>query len=161
MQHHPPCSREVFRHWWVTIIKTPKVRKMTQASLFDSFYASHQNERVSYVADFADCPCCHFQFINKLIRELDVRERRRGCAEEKYWIHFKRNCRKYQKNPITTGLTDLFWNGHSKATKEQYHNMWWCYSQIILSSLTFLSTWHKRKNTSLCSWNLNWQSSYI
>lgn len=58
---NPPCSREVFRHWWVTIIKTPKVRKMTQASLFDSFYASHQNERVNYVADFADRPCCHFQ----------------------------------------------------------------------------------------------------
>lgn len=34
---------------------------MTQASLFDSFYASHQNERVNYVADFADRPCCHFQ----------------------------------------------------------------------------------------------------
>lgn len=38
IQHHLPWSREVFRHWWVTIIKTPKVREMTKATLFDSFY---------------------------------------------------------------------------------------------------------------------------
>ncbi len=52
MQHHPPRSREVFRHWWVTIIKTPKVRKMTKATLFDSFYASYHNKTVNYVADY-------------------------------------------------------------------------------------------------------------
>lgn len=85
MQHHPPCSRDVFRHWWVTIIKTPKVRKMTKATLFDSFYASDPDKTVNYVADCADrpyCPC--LKLINKLSKELDIREWRGGCAEEKY-----------------------------------------------------------------------------
>lgn len=87
MQHHPLCSSEVFRHWWVTIIKTPKVRKMTKATLFDSFYASHHNETVNYVADCADRPYCSFlKLINTLSRELDIRERRGGCAEEKYCV---------------------------------------------------------------------------
>lgn len=113
MQHHPPCSREIFRHWWVTIIKTPKVRKMTKATLFDSFYVSYHNETVNYVADCADRPYCPFlKLINKLLRELDIRERRGGCAEEKYCVSFKKNCRKHQNNPITTGLTGLCWNMH-------------------------------------------------
>lgn len=84
MQHHPPCSREVFRHWCVTIIKTPKVRKMTKATLFDSFYASCHNETVNYVADCADRPVCPvLKLINKHIRELEFRETRWGGALKK------------------------------------------------------------------------------
>lgn len=58
---------------------------MTKATLFDSFYASYHNETVNYVADCADRPRCPFlKLINTLIRELDIRERRGGRAEEKY-----------------------------------------------------------------------------
>lgn len=38
MQHHIQCSSEVFRHWWVTIIKTPKVSgKWLRPPFFDSY----------------------------------------------------------------------------------------------------------------------------
>lgn len=103
MQHRPPCSREVFRHWWVTIIKTPKVRKMTKATLFDSFYASHHNETMNYVADCADCPCCPFLIlINKLMRELDIRERRGGVC----WT--KTLCFTSRKTVANTRTTQLW-----------------------------------------------------
>lgn len=140
MQHHPPCSREVFRHWWVTIIKTPKVRKMTKATLFDSFYASYRNETVNYVADCADRPVCPFlKLINKHIRELDIRETGGGVRWRKHVpFHLKENCHKLHNDPITTGLTVLCSNRDCFFKKEdQYHNMW-CYNQAILSFLTFL-----------------------
>lgn len=132
MQRHPPCSREVFRHWWVTIIKTPKVRKMTKATLFDSFYASRHNETVNYVADCADRPVCPFlKLINKHIRETGGGVRWRKHVP----FHLKKNCHKLHNDPITTGLTVLCSNRDFK--KDQYHNMW-CYNQVILSFLTFL-----------------------
>lgn len=96
MQHHPPCSRGVFRHWGVTTIKTPKVRKMTKATLCNSFYASYHNETMSYVADCAECPYFPtLKLINKPIRDLNIRKRSGGSAEEKILFDIKKNGHKH------------------------------------------------------------------
>lgn len=51
-------------------------------------------------------PCCSFlKLINKLIGELDIEERRGGVPKKNIVFHFKKNCRKHQNDPITTGLT--------------------------------------------------------
>lgn len=125
---------------------------MTKATLFDSFYASRHNETVNYVADCADRPVCPFL---KLINE-HIRETGGGVRSRKHVpFHLKKNCHKFHNDPITTGLTVLCSNRDFK--KDQYHNMW-CYNQVILSFLTFLKHLapNKKKQTSLCSWNLNW-----
>ncbi len=156
MQHHPPCSREVFRHWWVTIIKTPKARKMTKATLIDSFYASYLDETLNYVADCADRPCCPFvTLINKLTRELDIRERRGGVCWRKIFVSFQENCRKHQNNPITTGLTSLCWCRLSKTTKRaiSQHVMLQPDNFVISNISKHLA---QMKTPHFFFWNLNW-----
>lgn len=109
---------------------------------------------MNYVADCAARQCCPFlKLINEPFRELDIRKWRQGgrVLTINVVFHLKDNCCKNKNNPITTGLVGLCRNRHSKITKEQCQNMWW-YSQIflfLLSFLTFLSTWHKRKHPTL------------
>lgn len=161
MQHHPSCSREVFRHWWVTIIKTPKVRKMTKATLFDSFYASYHDETLNYVADCADHPCCPFlKLINKLIQSWTLGRGDGGVCWRNILFFISRKLSQTPKQsnynwPDKFVLKQAFKNNKRAISQ---HVMLQPDSFVISNISKHLA---QKKTPHFFSWNLNWELSYI
>lgn len=146
MQHHPPRSREVFRHWWVTIIKTPKVRKMTKATLF----LIHFMLRI--ILKQWCCRLCRPPLLPLPQTNQQAPQRAGHQAEERgvCWrkilcFIFKKNCWKY----IRTIQLPLAWQVcvETGILKQEKSNITTCdvTARSFLSFLTFLSTWHTKK----------------
>lgn len=168
MQHHPSCSREVFRHWWVTIIKTPKVRKMTKATL--SWFI------LCFIPWWNTELCCRLcrppllplpQINQQAHSELDIRERRGeekrgegGVCWRKILCFISRKLSQTPKQsnynwPDEFVLKQAFKNNKRAISQ---HVMLQPDSFVISNISKHLA---QKKTPHFFSWNLNWELSYI